>query len=364
MIYYSHVNEDSRVERDLLRQSGCRTVVAVAGSGERLLALMDGEACREFHAVDLNEEALFLLQLKLAALQHLPVEEYWQFCGHHPARATQRMQWYHEIKEYLPLSCLLYWEEHTALIQKGILHTGHFERFLQRVRPLIRFFLGSDFLETLREGDEVLKKFPHRRWRLLMHLFSQSWVYKAAGNRDAAFVGKRAAVGHIPAALDRIIRQGKALSCFMVHLIFKGDLRGMAPADLPPSLQKEVLHKIKQRLALSHLRIHFHHCDLLAFVEKGVAGEQPVFYSLSDILSFEDRGYLEKMLDSTSREGNAVVWRAFLRNRADSMDKIRLNNRHPGILENTQGESTGMYQVFSLIQLKNKNTYEPAPGTL
>lgn len=363
MIYYSHVNEDSRIERELLRQCGCRTVVAVAGSGERLLALMDEEACQEFYAVDLNEEALFLLQLKLAALQHLRVEEYWQFCGHHPAPAAQRVQWYHEIKERLTLSCLLYWQEQTAMIRKGILNTGHFERFLQRVRPLIGFFLGKDFLHSRPANEGARDQFPHRRWKLLQWLFSLSWVYKAAGNRDAAFVGRGAVVSHIPAALDRIIRQGKARSSFMIHLIFRGHLRDMDPADLPLSLQKEVLQRIKQRLALSRLRIHFHHSDLLNFVEKKVAGAQQVFYSLSDILSFEEPDYLQQLLDNTIGEGNTVVWRAFLRNRADSMEKTRLNRRYPGVQENTEEESTGMYQVFSLTHTKNKK-YEPAPGTL
>ncbi|HET9279598.1 MAG TPA: DUF3419 family protein, partial [Flavitalea sp.] len=60
MIYYSHVNEDNRVERQLLQESMCDTVVGVSGSGERILALMDNIQSTEFHVVDVNEEALFL----------------------------------------------------------------------------------------------------------------------------------------------------------------------------------------------------------------------------------------------------------------------------------------------------------------
>ena len=71
-----------------------------------------------------------------------------------------------------------------------------------------------------------------------MRLFSLPWVYKLAGNRDLAFVGKGAMVSHIPAALDQIIHQGRAPSCFMTHLIFNGHLRGMDEANLPPSLMQ------------------------------------------------------------------------------------------------------------------------------
>ena len=59
MIYYSHVNEDSRVERELLQSSNCPSVLAVAGSGERVLALMDITCCKKLHVVDVNEEAIF-----------------------------------------------------------------------------------------------------------------------------------------------------------------------------------------------------------------------------------------------------------------------------------------------------------------
>ena len=63
MLYYSHVNEDNRVEKELLDSSAYATIVAVAGSGERILALMDNNICKEFHIVDVNDETLFLLQL-------------------------------------------------------------------------------------------------------------------------------------------------------------------------------------------------------------------------------------------------------------------------------------------------------------
>jgi len=64
MLFYSHVNEDNTIERQLLQNSGCRHAVAIAGSGERVIALMDHESCKKITAVDFNKDALFLLQLK------------------------------------------------------------------------------------------------------------------------------------------------------------------------------------------------------------------------------------------------------------------------------------------------------------
>ena len=54
MIWYSHVNEDNRVERGLLLQGEYDQVICVTGSGERALALMDAGKLQLFHAIDIN----------------------------------------------------------------------------------------------------------------------------------------------------------------------------------------------------------------------------------------------------------------------------------------------------------------------
>ena len=349
MIYYSHVNEDNRVERQLLQESMCDTVVGVAGSGERILALMDNVQSTEFHVVDVNEEALFLVELKLTALRYLSVDEYLQFCGHHPATKQQRNESFHLLKDQLSTSCKMYWERNITLIKKGIVDAGHFERFLQRVRPAVNFILGKNFMAVLSGASANSKEFPNGRWKLTREMFSQRWIYKAWGNRDIAFIGKRADIRHIPEALNSIIYKGEAPSSFIAHLIFKGHLRDMKEADMPPSLQKNVLSTIRQRLISDTVNIHYHHTDVLTFArnaQESLPG--PVFYSLSDILSFESVDYLEKLVAKASLPGNRIVWRTFLRNRLEAGGEIALNKDHKQLQDHTAGESTRMYQVFAM----------------
>lgn len=353
MIYYSHVNEDNRVERQLLETSGCTTVVAVAGSGERVLALLDKEDLEKFYAVDVNEEALFLLQLKLAALKALNVEEYLQFVGHLPVQKDARQQWFNQLKNKLSASCKMYWQKHISVIGKGILYTGHFEKFLQRVRPSVNFFLGKSFTPVLSGGSPHAKTFPKKKWTLLARIFSWRWIYTLWGNRDTAFIGKGSAINHIPESLDRIIYKGEAASCFMTHLIFKGHLREMKEADIPPSFQKDVLQRIKQRLISSTLEVNYHHGDILGFANSEQSSDnQSIFYSASDILSFENFSYLEQLLDKIVLPGNMIVWRAFLRNRSTMDHTAALKNKYPELKDHTSAESTLMYQVFSIQQEK------------
>ena len=81
MIWYSHVNEDSWAERELLLQGEYDQVICVSGSGERALALMDVDSLRVFHAIDINAEANYLLEFKLAALKYLGEKDYLACCG-------------------------------------------------------------------------------------------------------------------------------------------------------------------------------------------------------------------------------------------------------------------------------------------
>ena len=167
MIYYSHVNEDNRVERELLASTTCTAIVAVVGSGERMIALMDNTHCKDFYAVDVNEEALFLLQLKLIVLENFTIDEYWQFCGHHSTKKETRKQWFDQIKDKLIPSCKMYWEKNISSLEKGILNTGHFERFLQRVRPSVVFLFGKNFKTVLRGSYYQSKKFTIIRWKII-----------------------------------------------------------------------------------------------------------------------------------------------------------------------------------------------------
>ncbi|MBO9611329.1 MAG: DUF3419 family protein [Dyadobacter sp.] len=346
MLYYSHVNEDSRVERNLLQATNSRTVVVVAGSGERVLALLDNESVKDVHIVDVNEEALFLLQLKLGALKMLSAENYLRFCGHDEAKADERKKWFKNVENVLSPACRKYWQDNLLSIEKGIVNTGHFEKFLHRVRPSINLMLGKSFQRSF-TGNSTSATFPRKRWHILLRIFSFRFIYRLWGNKDIAFVSPDAVVKQIPSALNEVVEEGALHSCFMTHLIFKGHMREMLLTDLPPSLQKAVLEKIKSRMASSSLSIHYHHADVSGFIHshKGTL-EEPVFYSLSDILSFENSDYLKQVSEQVKVQEHTLTWRTFLRNRIDKEGLSSFLDRN-NIENHSMEESTKMYQVFS-----------------
>ena len=347
MIYYSHINEDNRVERKLLEQTPCDTVVAVCGSGERVLSLMDNKNCTRFFVVDNNEEAIYLLQLKLEALKQLSVDDYLRFIGHADATKNDRIEVFETLRQNLPPKTKDYWELNKKRIGKGILYAGHFERFLDRIRPLTNLYLGNGFQQIFKQ-DYKEKTFPKRRWKLLQTLFSYKLSYQMAGNTDIAFVGQNTQTQQIPRSLNETITANKASSSFMAHLIFKRTLSEMCEKELPPSLQKNVLLGIRNRLLQNEIDIYYYACDLLEFVAtKEILPDSNVFYSISDILSFVDFTYLKTFLTKIPPGRNLIAGRSFLRNRLTT-DQLKDLEFFGTVAIHDDEESTRMYQVFSI----------------
>jgi hypothetical protein len=104
---------------------------------------------------------------------------------------------------------------------------------------------------------------------------------------------------------------------------------------------------IKDRLLNQEIEIKYHVADLLEFLRHEQEKNGPVFYSLSDILSFADFDYLHAIVKETAVNENFLVGRSFMRNRL-SNDQLSLLTRFGNVSLHDEEESTGMYQVFSL----------------
>lgn len=346
MLYYTHVNEDCRPERHSLRQAGSSRLVCIAGSGERVIGLLDSEELREVVVIDSNPEALWLTNLKLSALQTFSPADYLAFVG---GGTTAVAEQYARLRTQLLPPGRQYWDERPDVLQGGIINAGAFEQFLARIRPLLHLWLGSRFLDSLQPGSPL--HFPHYRWQLLRALFARRWVYRLFRNSDPAFVGPGAQLGLIPAALNKSMAAGDAYASFMTHLIFRGRLDRMLPADLPPSMDVAVLERVQQRLRSGKLHIRYLAGDWADSCRQ-LDNSASTFYSASDLLSFVPFDYLSHFIADVCHRPFAatMVVRAFLRNRPEDARLQALQRSQPmlTITDLSREESSGMYQVLAL----------------
>lgn len=346
MIAYSHVNEDSDPEWEELNRSGKKRCVVVAGSGERVISLLDSD-CKEFVILDLNKAALYLTELKLVAIQYVDAKDYLGFVGaDNSMESEERISIYKSIKGNLNPNTAHFFDNNLNQIKDGILFSGEFEKFLGRVRPLLRFVLGEKFIDKITEGTYKLSLFERFRWKLVNLSFKLKMTYTLFGNKDQAFVGSGAKVNEIAKVLDRQFKNRTAHKSFMVHLIFRGDLVKMKDEHLPRSMSAKVLESIKTKLAQDDVLVSLKEVDLKEYLQKNILEE--TFISCSDILSFVKSNYVFDMLRVISGRGNQVVLRAFIRNRLSSADLKEIDGFRFNISEVTSVEKTGMYQVLTL----------------
>ena len=351
MIYYSHANEDTRVERNLMAQRAFGRLYCIAGSGERFIGLLDHPYLEEAVAVDINPDALHVLELKLAALKNLSVADYLRFSGLARETNCDRVAIYHSLRSELSEKGRHYWDGQNYEIQRGLLYTGHFERFLDRIRPLLRRFLGRHFYAYFESDEPILDRFPHLRWKAAKFLFSQPGIYWLAGSRDPAFVARDARTALIPLALQQSLDRRQTDQSFVFHLVFYGDLDRLPAASYPPSLQPGILARIKEALNENRIVISFHHGDWLQYFRRlDQRMNQPAFFSLSDLLTYEDFDYLKGFLDVLRRFSNGphrAVFRTFTRNALNEAQARWLASISPCFEDHSLEEMTGMYRVYS-----------------
>jgi S-adenosylmethionine:diacylglycerol 3-amino-3-carboxypropyl transferase len=351
MIYYSHVNEDNRVERKIMQERAYTTLYTVAGSGERVIALLDHPTLKTVHLLDNNWEALYLCELKITALTHLSAEAYLGFVGFYPDAGSRWAQFY-TLQPFLSDNCWQYWVEKKHTIKKGICFCGHFEQFLQRANPFLRFFLGRNFYQCFSTPKADWKHFPAFRWQLVKMLFSFRLTYKMLGMKDTAFISNDADLKTIPAALQKSLDMDTARESCLFHLVFNGNLDKMPEAFLPPSFQQPVLQRIKTALRQDQLKVIYHYGDALSLLE--TFHYEPMasrFFSFSDLLSFANMDYMDTLIKLVTRiknGSNTLVFRAFVRNRLKKDQIIGLQHKYGKVVDLTAEERTHFYQVFEV----------------
>lgn len=352
MIYYSHVNEDNQIEWQVMNESAVHQLFAIAGSGERVIALLDHPALEIVHIIDINPFALYLTELKIVALRNLSVGQYLSFTGF--ADDEENIRWHHfmEIRAQLSQPCQDFWTSKRLLIQNGICHCGHFEIFLSRIRPLVRALMGKKFHSELSNGRIVRNPIFHWRWALVKFIFSLKLSYRLFGMRDPAFVSKDALVELIPAALQKTLDEETALNSCLFQLVFKGHLRDMTETELPPSFQKTNLERIQTRLYHNDVRIEYHCADILDFFRHFRFRDQETrFYSLSDILSSVDYTYLRQLITLIHElpgGESKVVFRSFIKNRLDEDQIHEFRDTLGTISDVSNWERTKLYQVIKM----------------
>jgi S-adenosylmethionine-diacylglycerol 3-amino-3-carboxypropyl transferase len=191
-LLYSQCWEDVDVARAALRIQPGATVLAIAAAGDNVLALLQDDPGRLL-AVDINPSQTALVALKIAAIRGLDdADRACRFLG--GAECPDRLDLYGRIRPAMGPDARAYWDANPAMIERGVIHAGRFERYLavfRRVilpivpgRQSVRGMLGA---ASLAEQRRIYAgSWDSRRWRLLFRVFFSRRLLERFG-RDRAF---------------------------------------------------------------------------------------------------------------------------------------------------------------------------------
>lgn len=326
-------------------------LVVVAGSGERVISLLNHNSLERVDIVDPNPEALYLTEIKITALSMFSATEYLFFTGFYSKseNLTGRKEMLPLVLEALSERCAEYWAENQEIIISGrLLRCGHFETFLGKVHAIIRL-LFADTPTVLRAPYREWKRYDRWVWNVLKEIFKYKLPYRLMGNRDPAFIHKDADLSIIANALQKSFDENEQFNSFFVHLLFRGNMREMPKSALPASLSEGFLTDLKKRLNPNGLEIKYYRSDLRSYL-KEKQGFANTFISSSDLLSFELPEYMNDifaLLRAKNQKGpNQVVWRSFLKHREF---EFGLSDAADGPIEDiSRFDQTHMYNVYSL----------------
>jgi S-adenosylmethionine-diacylglycerol 3-amino-3-carboxypropyl transferase len=258
-IRYASVWEDADVLCEALAPAaeGGR-LLSVCSAGDNTLALLTLDPV-EVVATDLNPAQIACLELRVAAFLGLEDRELLPFLG--VEYTNRRAGMYSHLRPSLSDQSRSFWDAHPALVSRGIIHVGKFERYLRAFRrfllPLVHGRRTLDALTTSRPLPEqrefYRERWNTRRWRLLFSLFFSRAVMGRLGRDPALF-------DHVegPAA-ERILRRTEyalteiptATNPYLVYIMTGNYSPGALPRYLRPAERDVIrsrLHRLSWRL--------------------------------------------------------------------------------------------------------------------
>lgn len=190
-IRYANCWEDPTLLLDAFDATPGGSFLSVASAGDNSFSLLVTNP-KVVVAVDINKTQLYLTELKKIAIKHLNHNEVLSLLGFYDS--AERLNIYSKIKPFLSEECRLYWNQHSEVVDFGIVHSGKFEKyfklFVNRILPLIhsrktvrKFFEPKNCLE---QDRYYRNKWNNRRWKFLFNFFFSKTIMGKFG-RDKRF---------------------------------------------------------------------------------------------------------------------------------------------------------------------------------
>lgn len=255
-IRYSQSWEDADILLEALSVSEKDRVLSITSGGCNSLAILS-RSPESLLCVDVNPAQQYLFELKRVAAKKLEQHELLEFLGVLPS--PDRKKVFVNLAKELHPDARNYWEQNGKELEKGVIHAGRFEKYLQLFRrrflPLIH--ANKTIQDLLKEKSVEAQRDFYRnsweniRWKLFFTFFFSESLMRLLGRSPEMF--------HYSTA--RNISQHyleKTRQAFCSEVLFRNChinyiLRGNYFEALPRYLHTDSLQSIKR--SGTHIRL-------------------------------------------------------------------------------------------------------------
>lgn len=191
LIRYSQCWEDTEVLLESLSIQENDICFGILSAGDNVFSML-AENPKKVVALDISFPQIALAKLKKEVFNSLSYEEMLEFMG--VMKSDKRVEIYDRIRENLDKEVKEYWDFNKEAIEKGIIHTGKFEKFFKIFREKILPFVHSKKrVEKLLEKKSMQERMEYYdnhwnnfRWKLMFKLFFSKYIVGKLG-RDKEF---------------------------------------------------------------------------------------------------------------------------------------------------------------------------------
>ncbi|MBI4527123.1 MAG: DUF3419 family protein [Deltaproteobacteria bacterium] len=315
-IRYAQCWEDPATLTEGLEVTPKDDVVSIGSGGDNSFALLLSRP-RSLTIVDMNPAQLFLVELKMRAIQKLDYCDFISFVGARPCPARNRL--YRFLRSSLSESARRYWDGHAEAILKGVIHCGKFEKYFALFRTIIlplvhsrkvveQFMALSSLNDQRTFYDEV---WNNLRWRSLFHVFFGRFLLGHLGRDPSCF--DHVSVDSVAEELLRRTRRGATEipigTNFFIEYILTGRYQLLENAH--PYLNESNFCLLQDSVS----KVRLIEGNLAEYLKRTQPGSVSKF-NLSDIFEYMSQESFEQTLDqivhASSSPARLAYWTLFV----------------------------------------------------
>ncbi len=304
--------EDPESDHNALRIQPGDAVMTITSGGCNTLGFLAYDPAI-IHTVDINPSQSYLLELKMAAMKSMTFHEFLRFLGLTPS--SGRLNDYAALRGLLSPPAAEFWDGHQAIVQKGFLLRGGYDRFVNLVGKYVRLSHGKGRVDRLLNAKDLEEQrtvydqfWDIRRTRLVFDIFYNKRILARMGLEADYFRfddGSRSFAESFLRKFRRVVHDVPVHGNYFLHVYLNGRYRSLQ--EVPGYLRKENYETIRGRLD----RIH-----ILTADAKKWLGEQPsgsidrfALSNICELMNQEDTAVTFEEVARTARKSARMSFR-------------------------------------------------------